>query len=248
MFGLSRKGRRMETAGGRRGEATERKTASPPSALARAFALPRFSSAEGLTLIELVITITVLTILTLGVIPIVKTSVQRQREYQLREALQEMREAIKEFKRDTVGMPCAAPSAAVTPASGPAPISTYADPRSKVVIGDCTIFGVENPDHYPPDLDTLVNGVSVIPRANITGAVTPDIHKNATENPLLATKKKVYLHEIPIDPMTGQRDWCLRSSYDSPDEGCSANPVNVFDVRSRSEATALNGKEKYSEW
>ena len=39
------------------------------------------------------------------------------------------------------------------------------DPRSKVVISDCTIFGIDNPDHYPPDLETLVEGVNVIPRS-----------------------------------------------------------------------------------
>ncbi len=66
---------------------------------------PRFAGAGGWTLIELVITMTVLAILSLGVIPLVKTAVKRQREYQLRESLREMREAIKEFHRDTIGSP-----------------------------------------------------------------------------------------------------------------------------------------------
>src|SRR5919109_4859108 len=64
------------------------------------------SSSAGFTLIELVITIVVLTILTLGVIPLVKVSVKRQKEQQLREALREMRAAIDEFHRDTVGINC----------------------------------------------------------------------------------------------------------------------------------------------
>ena len=46
------------------------------------------------------------------------------------------------------------------------------DPRSKVVISDCTIFGVDNPDHYPPDLETLVNGVNVMPRGSTGGAAS----------------------------------------------------------------------------
>src|SRR6476660_4924758 len=62
--------------------------------------------ARGFSLIELVITITVLTILTLGVIPLVKVSVRRQKEQQLRDALRQMRTAIDEFHRDTIGMVC----------------------------------------------------------------------------------------------------------------------------------------------
>ena len=50
-------------------------------------------------------TITVMTILTLGVIPLMQMSVKRQKEQQLREALRQMRIAIDEFHRDTVGMP-----------------------------------------------------------------------------------------------------------------------------------------------
>ena len=61
---------------------------------------------RGFSLIELVITITVLTILTMGVLPLVKVSVKRQKEQQLRETLRQIRSAIDEFHRDTVGMVC----------------------------------------------------------------------------------------------------------------------------------------------
>ena len=44
----------------------------------------------------------------------------------------------------------------------------------------------------------------------------------------------------------GKADWDLRSSYDPPDSG-SWGGENVFDVRSKSKDTALNG-EKYSDW
>ena len=39
----------------------------------------------------------------------------------------------------------------------------FVDPRVRVAITDTTIFGTDNPDRYPPDLETLVNGVSVTP-------------------------------------------------------------------------------------
>src|SRR5919202_5556885 len=63
--------------------------------------------ASGFTLLELVITLFILTILTLGVLPLVQVSVKRQREQALREALREMRSAIDQFHRDAMGGPCA---------------------------------------------------------------------------------------------------------------------------------------------
>lgn len=203
------------------------------------------SQDHGFTLIELVITITVLTILTLGVVPLLKISVKRQKEQQLRLVLREMRTAIDDFHRDTVDMQCLGTTNVVgqPPPQNP---NAYVDPRSKVKISDCTIFGVDNPDKYPPDLLTLVNGVNVIPRTSTLGG-RGDINVDATKvGGALATKKKVYLRGLPIDPMTGEADWDFRSCYDSPDSG-SWGGENVFDVRSKSKETALNG-EKYSDW
>ena len=210
---------------------------------------------SGFTLIELVITITVLSIMTMGVVPLLKLSVKRQKEQQLHEALREMRTAIDEFHRDTVSMNCTGVGTATTPpAEGARPAgSVYIDPRSKVVISDCTIFGVDNPDRFPPDLDTLVSGVNVVPRAvtntggrglQSTGTATGS--SDSVLGNQLSTKKKVYLRSIPIDPITGKAEWDLRSCYDSADSG-SWSGENVFDVRSKSKDTALNG-EKYSDW
>ena len=223
--------------------------------------------AGGFSLLELVIVLTVLAILTIGVLPLVKISVKRQREQQLRETLREMRTAIEQFHRDTIGGPCSGAQQATNPTQGaviqgqqpqgpgdngqkqPQP---YVDPRSNVMISDCTIFGVDNPDRYPPDLETLVKGVNILPRSGGTGGYG-DLGVNATDvgggsatGSALATKKKVYLRSIPVDPMTGEADWDLRSSYDAKDAG-SWGGENVFDVHSKSGGTALNG-EKYSDW
>lgn len=208
-------------------------------------------SERGFSLMELVITITVLTILTLGVMPLVKVSVKRQKEQQLRETLRQIRTAIDEFHRDTVNMPCTAGGGGLTSQPPPAPPqpNMFIDPRSKVVISDCTIFGVDNPDHYPPDLETLVNGVNVIPRGggpNQFGGGGLQGTKPLSEQSELSTKQKVYLRGLPIDPMTGKLDWKLCSSYDTAD--CESwGGENVFDVRSSSKETALNG-EHYSDW
>jgi general secretion pathway protein G len=76
---------------------------------------------------------------------------------------------------------------------------------------------------YPPDLDTLVTGVT-----------------------LAGNKKVRFLRRIPVDPMTGQRDWDLRSIQDDPDStGWGGD--NVFDVHSKSQGIALDGS-KYSDW
>ena len=153
---------------------------------------------RGFSLIELVITITVLTIMTMGVLPLVKISVKRQKEQQLRETLRQMRIAIDEFHRDTIGMVCT--GVALTPQQQAQQQQTsLIDPRSKVVISDCTIFGVDNPDHYPPELETLVNGVNVIPRGSLGGRGQQGV--NATDVGQLSTKQKVYLRGLPIDPL-----------------------------------------------
>ncbi|MBA3355325.1 MAG: type II secretion system protein [Pyrinomonadaceae bacterium] len=220
---------------------TSRRVTLSRGALFELGAAPKES---GFTLIELVMTITIMTILTLGVMPLVKVSVKRQREQQLRDALRQMRIAVDEFHRDTVGMICTGSVAPPTQGQG-SPLPP--DPRSRVAISDCTIFGVDNPDRYPPDLDTLVSGVNVTPRGGNLGG-RGDRNVNATEvgNPELSTKKKVYLRAIPVDPMTGKAEWDLRSCYDASDAG-SWGGENVFDVRSKSKETALNG-EKYSDW
>ena len=78
---------------------------------------------------------------------------------------------------------------------------------------------------YPPDLESLVKGVQY-------GAS--------------GTQKIRFLRRIPVDPMTGRAEWTLQSVQDDPDS-TSWGGNNVFDVHSKSQATALDGT-KYSEW
>lgn len=210
-----------------------------------ALPLPPYSKGErGFTLIELVITVTVLSILTLGIVPLMKVSVKRQKEEQLRAALRQMRTAIDEFHRDTVGIDCT--GAIASQQQQQQQQQGYIDPRSKVKISDCTIFGVDNPDRFPPDLETLVSGVNVLPRAGIGGGIGQQGVDATKVGGELSTKKKIYLRSIPIDPMTGEAEWEFRSCYDAADSG-SWGGENVFDVRSKSKDKALNG-EKYSDW
>lgn len=209
------------------------------------FKIQNPKSDAGYSLFELIITMTVLSILVMGTIPLAQNAVKRQREIRLRETLRQVRNAIDEFKRDTFG---ACPQGAVVTgnrADGQGGIAP-ADPRSRVVIDDCKIFDNENLDRYPPDLKILWEGVRVKSRApNMQGGGAFD-DKNATEINENKEVIKMYLREEPIDPMTGEADWKLRSSYQ---EKGSENwdDINVFDIRSASEEEALNG-EKYNEW
>ena len=122
------------------------------------------------------------------------------------------------------------------------------DPRSRVVIDDCTLFDTENLDRFPPTLETLVNGVAVRDRGMsvISGAGIGGSNLNATDVNELDEKIKVYLRHMPVDPITGESDWKLRSSYQADDDS-NWDEINVWDIRSASEETALDGT-KYSDW
>ena len=205
------------------------------------------NSAAGFTLFELVVTLAVLAVLVVGTIPLSQNAVTRNKELRLRETLRQIRNAIDEFKRDTVG---ACPQGSFNTGGIPGgnrPVAAGpADPRSRGVIDDCTIFDNENLDRYPPDLDTLVNGVAVKARGGNLGGGRVFGDVNATDLNSMEEKIKVYLRELPVDPMTGESNWDLRSSYQDKDSG-SWDQVNVFDVRSASDQEALNG-DKYSDW
>jgi general secretion pathway protein G len=143
----------------------------------------------GLTLIELIVTVAILSILASAAVPIARFEVKRQKERMLRYDLWQMRAAIDAYKD----------------AADKHAFQTKVDSQN-----------------YPPDLQTLVDGVDV------------------------QSKKVRFLRHIPIDPMTGNDDWGLRSMQDDPN-GDSWGGQNVFDVFTKSDGIALDGT-KYSDW
>ena len=58
--------------------------------------------ASGFTLVELVVTVAILSVLALGVLPLAELTVKRGRERELRTALRQMRDAIDDFKAASV--------------------------------------------------------------------------------------------------------------------------------------------------
>lgn len=145
---------------------------------------------RGVTLLEMIIVISILLILMGAAVPVVRISVRRDKEIELRRDLWEMRDAI----------------------------DRYHDAANK------NLFQIKlGTDGYPQDLDTLVNGVEIA-----------------------GGKKMRFLRRVPVDPMTGNTDWGLRSMQDDP-KSDSWGGQNVFDVYTKSTSTALNGTN-YKDW
>lgn len=200
----------------------------------------------GLSLFEMIVTLVVLSILVMGTVPLAQNSVRRGKEAKLREALAQIRSAIDEFRRDTVGA-CGPGQLTTSNPTIPGVANVPADPRSRVVIDDCTIFDTLNLDRYPPSLEVLTAGVKVKARGMGLAPSTVIIGGNATETNPTEEVRKIYLREIPTDPMTGKKDsWRLLSSYQKADSS-SWDSINVFDVRSGSDEDSMAG-DKYKDW
>ena len=154
------------------------------------------SGQGGYSFVELLIVTAILFILASAVVPLAQVASQRQRESELRAALRQVRTAIDKFK-DAVDNGRIA--------------TTELEPGS---------------EGYPPDLETLVDGVPI-------------------QNDQSGAKLK-FLRRVPIDPMTNSMEWGLRAYQDKPGS-TTWGRGNVFDVYSKSGATALDGT-KYKDW
>jgi general secretion pathway protein G len=153
-------------------------------------------SERGFTFVELIIVTSILMVLAMVAMPLAQVTAQRQREAELRRSLRELRTAIDRFK-DSVDQGLIA--------------TTELEPGS---------------EGYPPDLETLVEGV---PAANDASG-----------------RKLKFLRRVPVDPMTSTTEWGLRSYQDKADV-TSWGGQNVYDVYTTSDATALDGT-KYRDW
>jgi len=154
---------------------------------------------DGFTILELIIVIMILSILTTAAVPMVRNSVKRERESELRLAMRQLRKAIDDYKR-------------FNDMSGGAAIP----------------IELRTPTGYPKELKVLVEGF--IP-ANVVGTSQNRIR---------------FLRRIPVDPMTGNTEWGMRSYKDKPD-ATEWGGEDVYDVFSKSNDKALNGTQ-YKNW
>jgi general secretion pathway protein G len=151
---------------------------------------------KGYTFVELLVVATILLILASAAMPLTRVTVQRTKEAELRRALREMRTAIDKFK-------------------------------DAVDTGQISNLDVRaGSEGYPPDLETLVEGVTVANDAS--------------------GRKLKFLRRIPIDPLTGEAEWGMRAYQDRPDS-TSWGGQNVYDVYSLAQGNGLDGS-KYRDW
>lgn len=150
---------------------------------------------SGFTYIELIVATFILAILAAAIVPVAEVTAKRAKEVELRRNLRILRDAIDGYK-EAVDL--------------------------GLIGGSDVQLGSEG---YPPDLETLVEGVSQV------GTVD---------------KKLKFLRRVPIDPMTHSTEWGLRSYQDEPDSTFWGGQ-NVYDVYTTSNETALDGT-KYRDW
>jgi general secretion pathway protein G len=149
----------------------------------------------GFTYLELIATATILMILASAILPTAKVMRMRNKEIELRRELRALRNAIDGYK--------------------------LAVDQGRIGGSDVKL-GSEG---YPPDLETLVEGVNQVGRLD---------------------SKLKFLRRVPMDPMTGKAEWGMRCYQDDADDESWCGQ-NVYDVFSTSSGTALDGS-KYSEW
>jgi general secretion pathway protein G len=82
-----------------------------------------------------------------------------------------------------------------------------------------------NEEGYPEEIESLYEGFDI--------------------GDAKGTKFK-YLRRLPRDPITGKREWATRSSRDRPGSDFT-DGINIFDVRSKSQAVGLDGT-RYADW
>ena len=148
-------------------------------------------SEKGLTFIEVLIAMIIMSILAAAILPMAEVTVKRTKEIALQRALREIRSAIDRYSVDF----------------------EKAKSEKKITVSI-------DETGYPEELEDLVNGKE-------WGDLYPTPRK--------------YLRRIPKDPFDRYDEgWGLRSYKDDPDSTVWGG-VDIYDIYSQSDGTALDG-------
>ena len=208
----------------------------------------------GLTLIELIVAFSLMMILSVMALPVARVKVVREKERRLREALHEMRVAIDRHKdmADEGQLGQLDPDNHGYPASLDALVEGIELDLSQ---GGLPVGGPQGMGATGSMDGGSMGGVGIGGGIGQQGSFGAGMGSGLDDplrrrDPLArdeeGPKTLRFLRSIPVDPMTGRREWGLLSVSDSPDSR-SWSGRNVFDVYSLSSAVALDGT-RYSEW
>ena len=218
------------------------------------------AGATGLTLIELIVAFSLMLILSVMALPVARVKVQREKERRLRDALREIRQAIDRHK-----------DMADEGKLGGLDPGNYGYPESLEALVDGVEVGQQGGLPTGPGGAAGLQSQSMDGGRNALGGLGSSI---AQQRPLGPGRRSMddafpdgddplrrpdplardgdkpnairFLRSIPVDPMTGRREWGMLSVSDDP-RSRSWSGRNVFDVYSLSSAVALDGTS-YGEW
>ena len=208
----------------------------------------------GLTLIELIVAFSLMLILSLMALPVARVRVQREKEQRLRHALHEVRTAIDRHKdmADEGNLGMLDPDNFGYPPSlddlvSGIPINQQPGATAGIGLEPSRGMRMDTGQSRDPTgrLGANLGQRSTFDDRNRSGLDDPFPDGGEFETGDRPEMIR-FLRSIPVDPMTGQREWGMLSVSDDP-EGRSWSGRNVFDVYSLSNGIALDGT-RYSEW
>jgi general secretion pathway protein G len=192
---------------------------------------------RGLTLIELAVTLTLVSVLAMVVVPMYDMAIKRHKETELRNALHQVRDALDAYK---------------------------------LAVDNGYIAKEAGASGYPPDLQTLVDGVDTLAQPMTTtplagqtvgqapaagfGNQTASGGVNGTSGNAVAPTLPphlVFLRTVPRDPfyddqtVAPDKQWNIRAYGNLPDDFSEGS--DVYDISSRSATVGINGVA-YKDW
>jgi prepilin-type N-terminal cleavage/methylation domain-containing protein len=224
-------------------------------------------NAHGVTLMELLVTISILLVLAVVSMPAMKVMSKRTHELELRQRLREIRMALDQFHQDWAregeiakGEYCTKNKSSCLDHTGPTGYPKTMDVLLGIELTN-DIAGDKGPGGMSGGMGGMggmgmggmggmgmggMGGMGLGPQASQFGVNLKSNNDSALRNTEEKPKVKRYLRRVPFDPLTSTQEWGLRCYKDPPatERWCSED---VYDVFTKSHGMAID-KSKYREW